>query len=296
MGLEKVDLSAPVNIGQMVSRRIQEAFKYGIDCDITHGGVLPGQTGLQGILADPVAVQNCAIGTRQVSWDGKVHKYSHAVGNCSTELLSYSAHQYQSLNWSAVVSGAKDSKIIVVTVGGSDGDGSGNIAVNYLAGGQLLVTNFSGLTRSFTVGIVSNTVVSGGGAMTIVIDTPLPVLLTASQVVEGMGCCYRELMAVVNCPADSSMVGRPTASATALLPYHWEQTWGPCWLTPNNGNSTVDVGNTNYNNQVVAWNGTIGPHDDVAHGEYAQHIGFVMNRTRAGTTQGAPFIMLQIAP
>jgi len=262
--------------------------------DQLFGSFMAGQASLQGILDAPRATQNCKIASRRVSWDGKVYRYSSAVADCSNELLAYSAHYRQAFNWSAVVSGALDSTTMVVTVGGTDGDGGGNIAANYLAGGEILITSTAGL-GSFCLGIVSNTEVSGGGPMTIVVDKPLPLLLTTNYKVEGMGCRYAELTAIVNCPADAPMVGRPTVMATALLPYHWEQTWGMCWITPNNGFSTVDVGNSNFNQQVVVWNGTIGPHDkDKAHGEYSQHIGFVHSRTQAGTTQGAPFIMLQL--
>jgi len=284
------------DIGQMIGRPLQEAMAHGIENDMVFGGLMAGQSALQGILAAPVATQNCVIGTRRVTWDGKVYKYSHAGGDCSNELLAYSDHRLQALNWSAVVSGALGATTIVVTVGGSDGDGSGNIAENYLAGGEILISN-EATFGSICLSIISNTVVSGGGAMTLVVGTALPFLLTTSHKVEAIGSPYRQLHAVVNCPADASMIGRPTVKATAALPYHWEQTWGPCWITPNNGFNTVDVGNSAYNSQVVVYNGTIGTHDDaVAQTNYQQHIGFVISRTQAGTTQGAPFIMLQISP
>jgi len=261
-----------------------------------YGGLMAGQSAVQGILATPVATQNCVIESRIVTWDGKVYKYSHAGGDCTNEMLSYSDHRLQALNWSAVVSGALGSKTMVVTVGGSDGDGSGNIAANYLAGGEILISN-EATFGSISLKIISNTAVSGGGPMTLVVDTSLPFLLTTSHKVEGMGSPYRQLHSEANCPADASMVGRPTTKATAALPYHWEQTWGLCWITPNNGFSTVDVGNTAYNSAIVVWNGTIGAHDDAKpQSVYQQHIGFVVSRAQAGTTQGAPFIMLQLSP
>ena len=60
------DLSAiDRNIGQMWSRIIQEAFEHGIDCDIIHGGLLPGRP-VQGLykVSD---IQNYLIGTRRIS-------------------------------------------------------------------------------------------------------------------------------------------------------------------------------------------------------------------------------------
>lgn len=282
------------NTWSPLGRQLQEAMAHGIENDMIYGGLMANQTAMQGILAAPVVVQNCVIGTRRVTWDGKVYRYSHAGGNCSNEMLSYTDHRLQALNWSAVLSGALGSTTMVVTVGGSDGDGSGNIAANYLAGGEILITN-EATFGSISLGIISNTLVSGGGPMTLVVDTALPFLLTTSHKVEGMGSMHRQLHAVANCPADASMIGRPTVKATALLPFHWEQTWGKCWITPNNGFSTVDVGNSAYNSAVVVWNGTIGAHDDAkSQSVYQQHVGYVVSRTQAGTTQGAPFIMLQL--
>lgn len=227
--------------------------------------------------------------------NGCAYRYSEAVGDCSTEMLAYSAHRLQALNYSAVVSGALGAKTMVVTVGGSDGDGSGNIAVDFLKGGHILITN-DGTNGSVTLPIVGNTL-GDSGAMTITLGRKLPHLLTASHKVEAMGSQYAQLTAAENCPADASFQGRPTRKGTSSYPFFWLQTWGPCWITPNNGFQTENVGNSVYNSQIVAWNGTIGTHQyDEIKTEYQQHIGYVLSRTQAGTTQGAPIIMLQIAP
>lgn len=287
------------NTWSPLGRLLQEAMAHGITNDMIYGGLETGQTAIQGILANPVATQNCSIGTRRVATDGKVYRYGSASGNTSTETLAYSVNRLQVLAWSAIVSGTIGDDHLVVTVGGTDGPaGNGVMAANYLAGGQLLITNFPGLFRSMTPTIISNTGCAATGPITIVINDILPVtLLAGTQVVEAMGCPYRLVNGVVNNPADASAVGRATSFATAALPYHWLQTWGPCFLVPNNGWATVDVGNTNFNGQVVIWNGTISAHDDDnPQSEYQQHIGFVMSRTNAGTTQGAPFVMLQIEP
>lgn len=287
------------NTWSPLGRLLQEAMAHGITNDMIYGGLMTGQTALQGILADPVAIQNCLIGTRRVALDGKVYRYASASGNCSTEELAYSVHRLQCLAWSAIVSGTIGDNHLVVTVGGGDGPAAGGVMPeDYLAGGQLLITNFPGLFRSITSTIISNTGCAGTGPITITIADTLPVtLLAGTQVVEAMGSIYRLVNAVVNCPADASAIGRATSFATAALPYHWQQTWGPCFLVPNNGNNTLDVGNSNFNNAVVMWNGTIGTHEeDQAQSEHNQHVGFVLSRANAGTTQGAPFIMLQISP
>jgi len=265
-----------------------------------YGGLMAGQSAVQGILADPVAVQNCLIGTRRVALDGKVYRYGSASGDCSTEVLACTTNRLQCLSWSAVVSGALGSTSLVVTVGAGDGPAAdGVMPANYLAGGQLQITNLgvpAANARGITSTIISNTGCAATGPITIVISEPLPLEMVNTYKVEAMGSIYRLVHGGL--PADGSAIGRPTSPATAALPYHWLQTWGPCWLVPNNGWVTVDVGNTIHNNQVVLYGGGgISAHDDdVATVEYQQHIGFVLSRANAGTTQGAPFIMLQISP
>jgi len=283
------------DILQAHGRIFQEAFAHGIENDMIYGGLVSGQSAMQALHANPVAVQNCIIGTRRVTWDGKVFRYSSAMANVGSDYLAWSAHRRQALNWSAVVSGALGANSCVVTFGGSDGDGSGNVALDYLKGGQIVFLNT--LLGALTLGITGNTVLTGGGggACTITLDEALPFLLTNTMKVEAMGNMYAELTAAANCPGDASMVGVASRQATALLPYHWQQTWGPVHVSPNNGFQTENVGNNDYNNQVVVWNGTIGTHEyDDARTEYQQHIGFVISRGQAGTTQDAPFIMLQI--
>ena len=132
------------DIAQMPNRLIQEAMAHGITNDMIYGGLVTGQTAVQAILADPVATQNCLIGTRRVALDGKVYRYSSASGNCSTECLAYTVNRLQVLAWSAIVSGGITDTEVIVTVGAGDGPaGNGIMAADYLAGGQLLVTNLS---------------------------------------------------------------------------------------------------------------------------------------------------------
>jgi len=73
MGFEKVDLSTSVNIGQMVSRRIQEAFKYGIDCSIISGGLLAG--GIEQSIYAQSITQNYYLGSKLRMIDGREFIY-----------------------------------------------------------------------------------------------------------------------------------------------------------------------------------------------------------------------------
>ena len=84
---------------------------------------------------------------------------------------------------------------------------------------------------------------------------------------------------------NKSFVGLPLRAATVTLPYHWELTWGRCWIAPANGYGDHNPGAQARSNQVVARdNGTLMVHDDDdAESEYQQHVGFIMTRAQAGT-------------
>jgi len=64
------------DIGQMIGRPLQEAMAHGITNDIIYGGLMPGQSSLQG-LRSVSTEQNCLFGTRRVTWDGDVFRYAH---------------------------------------------------------------------------------------------------------------------------------------------------------------------------------------------------------------------------
>ena len=70
------------DIGQDWSRIIQEAFKHGIDCTITQGGLLPGRE-VQGI-HEVSETQNYLLGSRLITKDGRVFYYAKAGGACKS--------------------------------------------------------------------------------------------------------------------------------------------------------------------------------------------------------------------
>ncbi len=283
-----------------IGRLLQQAMAHGIENDMIFGGLETGQTDLQAIHGIS-ATQNCRIGTRRVTWDGMVYRYGEAESTLNTAYLCATSNRTQEVGYVAVSTGADaGGDTIICTVGGSDGDGSGNIAVNALKDGILCVD--MGQTGAvYQMRIKSNTVLTGdgGGAMTIVVDEPFPLAVTDSMYIEAMMSPYSGL---INSGVSSraSYLGLPQRDATSSLPFNWILTWGPCWVTPNNSLAQHNLGNANYSNQVVAhpseFGGSVGPHDDAySLTVYQQHVGFVLSWAQAGT-QGAPFIMLQISP
>jgi len=259
--------------------------------DVLEGGSPQGPYGLS-------LLKNYPFGTRRVTRDGRVFKYGCAISTLNTDLLAQSNSHVQAVAYAAVqATAAAGATSLKVTVGATDGDGSGNIAADALAEGSIVI--FPHSENSINMKITGNTVLAGGtgGTMTVTLEHPLPIPIThTSMHVEIMANQFAAVKAGSAGDLHKSFIGLPMMPATTLLPHHWEQTWGECWVAPDNGWSSADVGNTRENHQVVArYNGSIAIHDsDDAENELQQHVGFVLSRARANT-QGAPFIMLQIS-
>ncbi len=279
-----------------IGRMLQQAMAHGITNDMIFGGLEVGQTSLQALTAI-TATQNCRIGTRRVTWDGMVYRYGEAESTLNTAYLCATSNRFQEVGYSSVTTGADaGGNTIIFTLSGSDGDGSGNLAADYLKDGIVCI-DMGQVGAIYQMRIKSNTVVSGGGACTLVVDGVFPLAVTDSMSIEAMANRYSGLINS-GVSADASYLGLPQRDATSVLPFNWILTWGPCWVTPNNSLAVHNLGNVNYSNQAVShpseYGGAVGPHDDAyALTVYQQHVGFVLSWAHAGT-QGAPFIMLQI--
>ncbi len=279
---------------QGTQRIIQEAFAHGITNDMLYGGLVSGQTSVQGIQTFQ-ATQNCWVGSRRVTWDGRVFRYGKAGATINTDLLA-SAFDSQHVPYTTIaVAADAEAETVVIDVGSAAGTAAdGIIAVNELKYGYILI--FPHDDNSFTRMILSNTVVgSGGGECTITLSEPIPVALTVdTDHCEAMVSPYTDVR-VTNMGGTRPFVGLAQSLATAAIPFHWLQTWGVCWVAPQ-----AAVGASANNNMVVArHDGSLDTLEEIATdanaNQQSQHVGFVLTRAAAGT-QGAPFIMLQISP
>jgi len=265
-----------------------------MDREITYGDIEVGGS-YQGIF-ELSATKNYAIGTRRTTPDGRTFHFANAGATLNTDLLAQSQYHVQEVASAAVQADADaGSTTLAITVGGGDGDGSGNIGADVLKNGSIII--FPGSENSINMRITGNTEVSSGGTMTLTLEEGLPIDITTSMSVECMANPYLDVRAGTAGDVNKSFVGLPMRAATTLLPYHWEMTWGRCWVAPANGYGDHNPGSQARSNQVVArYNGTLMVHDDDnAESEYQQHVGFIMTRAQANG-QGAPFIMLQICP
>jgi len=184
----------------------------------------------------------------------------------------------------AVASGATS---VSITVGATDGaTGNGAVAADEMIGGEVVIF-INGANKPFCRGIVGNTVVaSGGGTMTITLDSPVPFALTTSDKAEAMHSPWYSL-------GQDSQIGHPVVGVATIGgtsgQYIWVQTWGKCFVSPQ-----AAVG-------IAGATGVYWRHDGSIDVENAdayvsdQYAGFVLAEN-ASHTQAAPFIMLQILP
>lgn len=238
-------------------------------------------------------VQNFTLGSRMVV-DERAFRYAKAGGLLDPQLGSKSPYP-QIVAQRAVANAAPGAISIVVTVANPDGIlGTGEIGVNELADGYIVIFP-TAPARAINRRIIANTgIAAPGGAITVTLDRPIPVALGAAAVAEltvsqyldvlsgDIGAWYNEYSAVV---------GMATLAAT-INQYVWLQTWGPLWISPQAG---VSIG-INNRKVVFRFDGSL-EECTAANGATEQHAGYVMSQGRGpGLAQAAPFVFLQITP
>ena len=181
---------------------------------------------------------------------------------------------------------------IIVDVAGTDGNlGDGDIAADELVGGEIVF--FMHSENCFTRGIVSNTAVDGGGEMTLVLDSPTPVAITENT--HDMEIMANPYSSVTHSGGNdwAMVMGMPTVAAIVGQGL-WLQVSGPSWVAPQDAvGAAAGVLEAIFRNDGSLEVRTAdGVSDDKLNG---QHAGVIICTSRAGGSQGAPFIMLQIA-
>jgi len=306
MGTRSIDLSEDINIGQLVSRRIAEAFKYGIECDIIHGKMLAGGSE-QGICVAS-DTQNYVFGTRRITPYGRVFRYAKAgveVGSMKrgvygyNQLVAIKEGDY-SAAISAVDAGAKK-LTLTVTAGKVGVDRDGKIDKDELVGGYISIyTSTSDRPQRMIIG--NSALLATGTSFTITLKDALPAALTGSTACEILANPYSDVRTheTTQYGSWSSVLGMPTVVAT-VGQYFWIQTWGICRVTPTGGELVANIAERMF---VFGTNGSIyslrefideGGGAGAPESSSYQIAGFIVERT-TGEANAAPFIMLQISP
>ncbi|KKM22824.1 hypothetical protein LCGC14_1621380 [marine sediment metagenome] len=230
--------------------------------------------------------QQYPLGTTYVDGD-RVFKYCAFKGTINPDLGAKDS-QPQSVAFTTIAAAALQyATTVVIDVAGTDGiAGDGVIAVDYLAGGYLVV--FDASSKMFTRMIKSNTVTSGAGEMTLELTDPIPVaLVTDTDHAECMASPYSYL--TTSTSEKYAVVGMAQLVYTSGE-FGWVQVAGPTWIAPQ---AAVGSGS---NNRICIFrhDGSIDELDysDAANSK-GQIAGYVMQNAQAGG-QGAAFIQLQI--
>ncbi|KXH72798.1 MAG: hypothetical protein AM326_10960 [Candidatus Thorarchaeota archaeon SMTZ-45] len=252
-------------------------------------GSAPYATVLNQDIYELSSTQKHRLGTRCVRGD-RAFRYAKAIASFTrTSTLAYS-YYHQDIAYAAIATASVvgDNKIYV-TVGAADGIANdGVFAAHSLEGGSLVIFDASA-NENMYFGILDNNAAVSGGTMTITLDGELPLATVATTYhVEAIGSPYR--VGVGNPGGLRYWAGLPMRMATTTNPYFWLQTWGPCWIAPQ-----TSVGaSANHGCVVARHDGSLDVQDTSGYSD-AQIVGSVMSYSQAGG-QGAPIIMLQIAP
>ena len=217
--------------------------------------------------------QRYTIGTRHITWDGRVYKYCLAYalarsyyGACTTATHAYAGE-------ALVSSVAVGDKFVTVTeTGFTENELRGGFICVYGASdnamNRMIVGNDASATTTTKIFIDGPITTAGDTLYHEVFQNPYKYI---SSVALNYACC-------VCVPAVNIVAGS----------YGWGQTWGPCVVTPAEDVGTRAVGQDNMvfddSNGVRKTN--------AAADTYRQKAGFLLNQ---GITTYGPLIMLQIS-
>lgn len=242
-------------------------------------------------IRDTSATQLYPVGTKLLDSE-RVFYYAKAssVGVTKTDYGVKNGYGQDVAYTSIAATAAAGDKAITLDVQAGDGQADdGAFAVNYFAGGFVVVFNHD--DDAFTCRILESTVTTGAGEMTLTLQDELPVALAAD--VDHAECmAHWALGCEYNTATEEPVVGVAHAKVTANY-WFWLQTWGPCWLGPSSAGPCEAA----HQHQVVFEStGEIDGHIyDSAILTEQQHAGFGLCHA-VGGGQGAPFLFLQITP
>lgn len=216
--------------------------------------------------------QRFVYGTRFLTWDGRVFKYSNAVAAC------YSYHGANASEAAAVsytacpLAGAAGDRHATVTVASRKaGD---------LTGGYFVMFDNSGTDTTFCFGIVGNDV-TVGSTTRLYLDGALPIARTISDYDELYENPYRELTEAT--ASYVAWMGVPAMTAAATYKF-WCQTWGPAYIS---GGETIDT--PSADSRTLVW-GSNAALFKLATKTSGQVAGYILNQ--GSSSIAGPLIML----
>jgi len=233
--------------------------------------------------------QRFVYGTRYVTWDGKVWRYSLSTGACYTERGNYFAN--------TISSDANGIDYSVLTNNQSIGDrevtltnGSTAVAEDYFAGGLVVIIPTETVTDGQVMhrGIIGNTAaIATTGECTLYLDYPIDRAVTTSNYAYAMPSGFSNLL-YGNTGGTKSIAGLAGAYVTASGYNFWCQTHGACQIT--NGGSSECGKTTYYRGCWWRHDGTIDIFTNIGTYVTDQLAGFVIDNN--ADANGATNIMM----
>ena len=240
------------------------------------------------------ATQRYIWGTRGITWDGKVFKYSRSK---DTTLYSgmgaqngASAVVARLINSNTTIAIVPGDRSTVITLAGTEGyGGDGKLAKDELCGAQMVIGHGSAATAE-TRTVIGNTVLTGAGTSTIYVDAPW----AYDHAAGFMELPLNAYGYLITDNASASVMGIPCRSTATSGLHLWIQTWGPCWVSPGGADSTP--GDTVDDRQVFfVADGSVngGTYINASADRGHQLAGFIMDTTQGNGAM--PMVMLQIS-
>lgn len=221
-------------------------------------------------------IQRYTFGTRAMTWDGSILRYTKAGSTyTSYDLAVWSNATAAGISFESISSAsAKGEKIVRIA--------EGSVTENQYAGGYLLLFHATGGGKMYTV--IGNSE-SSGGLVTLYIDQPLGVAVTTSDSYELYASPYTDVQQG-NAGGTHGFVGIPMALVTSGS-HGWTKTWGPVFIAPQSS-----VGGAYTKACYFRHDGSIDIRGNIGSPVTDQLAGYTMVGSAAGD---GPIVMLQVA-
>lgn len=187
--------------------------------------------------------QRYVYGTRYITWDGRVFKYSKSGAACYTHRLN--------AFWNTISSDTNGIDYSVLTNNQSAGDreitltnGTTAVAEDYLAGGIIIIVPTEAATdcEVMTRMVIGNDAAAAAAECRMYLETPLEQALTTSNYAYVMPSSYNNIRYSDAVNGTRSFAGLAATYVSASGYNFWLQTYGPC----NLAQQTTYVGKTAY--------------------------------------------------
>lgn len=242
------------------------------------------------------ATQRYMLGTRYLTWDGRVFRYGYA-GEAMSSAHGCTTGDYQAMaQWAEFGQTHEIGSNPITCITETTYDGiafDGVFAEDVLAGGFIALWPTG--AEALNYGIIGNDALAAAGTLTVYLDHPLRYKITADAgSCEAIFSPYRNLQTGGEAGTGRHPVMGVPMSDAAIADYFWLQTWGPIHLST----SDSAVGANSVNFDLVWGNNGIPMANDSTADQLLQHCGFTLAQdyNDGSPAQGAPFLMLQISP